>query len=203
MKKHLFIWLCTFILCSNWMYGQNPSPLFQNDALADTSVNEADTLISKGGFLTLFEGKPGRAALYGLLIPAGGQIYNRKWWKVPVALSIDASLAYVLISNRKGYKRAQAEYTAALANPVQEDVNRLREVRNFYRKWSEYSWIWMIGGHLITVLDAYVDRHLMDFDISEDITIEPVFERNETLPQYTGVGIFIPLQKGKKQITLQ
>jgi hypothetical protein len=197
------IFLVILILGCKWSYAQIATPSFQNDILSDTLVNDADTLISKGGFLTLFEGKPGRAALYGLLIPSGGQIYNRKWWKVPLALSIDAGLAYVLISNRNNYRRAQAEYTAALANPIQEDLGRLREVRNFYRKWSEYSWIWMIGGHLITVLDAYVDRHLMDFDISEDITIEPVFERNTTIPQYTGVGVFIPLQKGKKPITLQ
>jgi hypothetical protein len=203
VKTRLIIWFCYLLCCSKWSYGQILNPSYQNEISSDTAVNEADTIISKGGFLTLFEGKPGRAALYGLLIPAGGQIYNRKWWKVPIALSIDASLAYVLVTNRNNYKSAQAEYTAALANPMKEDLNRLREVRNFYRKWSEYSWIWMIGGHLITVLDAYVDRHLMDFDISEDITLEPVFERNIGLPQYAGIGIFIPLQKGRKHITLQ
>ncbi len=203
MKVSFYIWFVIFFCCSEVNYSQILAPAIQNDITQDTAVNEADTIISKGGFLTLFEGKPGRAALYGLLIPSGGQIYNKKWWKVPLALSIDAGLTYVLVTNRSNYKRAQAEYTAALANPVQEDLGRLREVRNFYRKWSEYSWIWLIGGHMITVLDAYVDRHLMDFDISEDITIEPVFERNPGLTQYAGVGVFIPIQKSKKQITLE
>ncbi len=203
MKVPFYIWFVIFFCCSEVTYSQIIAPAIQNDITQDTAVNEADTIISKGGFLTLFEGKPGRAALYGLLIPSGGQIYNKKWWKVPLALSIDAGLTYVLVTNRSNYKRAQAEYTAALANPVQEDLGRLREVRNFYRKWSEYSWIWLIGGHMITVLDAYVDRHLMDFDISEDITIEPVFERNTGLTQYAGVGVFIPIQKNKKQITLE
>lgn len=203
MKVPFFIWFVIFFCCCEATFSQILSPGIQNDITQDTAVNEADTIISKGGFLTLFEGKPGRAALYGLIIPSGGQIYNRKWWKVPLALSIDAGLTYVLVTNRSNYKRAQAEYTAALANPLQEDLGRLREVRNFYRKWSEYSWIWLIGGHMITVLDAYVDRHLMDFDISEDITIEPVFERNPGLTQYAGVGVFIPIQKSKKQITLE
>ncbi len=203
MKRPVYIWFWMLICWSEMTYSQILTPLNQGELASDTTVNEADTIISKGGFLTLFEGKPGRAALYGLIIPSGGQIYNRKWWKVPLALSIDAGLTYVLVTNRSNYKRAQAEYTAALANPLQEDLGRLREVRNFYRKWSEYSWIWLIGGHMITVLDAYVDRHLMDFDISEDITIEPVFERNPGLTQYAGVGVFIPIQKSKMQITLE
>jgi hypothetical protein len=55
----------------------------------DTSFNEADTIINKGGFFSIFKGKPGKAALYSLIIPGGGQIYNKKWWKVPLALGID------------------------------------------------------------------------------------------------------------------
>ncbi len=145
---------------------------FGNPIVVDTSAyNENDTIINKNGFWSLFKGKPGKAALYSLVIPSGGQIYNKKWWKVPIALGIDGSLTYVLIFNRNQYKKSEQIYLDLLANqdPL---ANRYRQQRDYYRKWSEYSWIWLIGGHLITVVDAFVDRHLMDFDISPDLSLQ-------------------------------
>jgi hypothetical protein len=147
----------------------NPIPVENSD----TIINETDTLISKNGFFSIFKGEPGRAALYGLLIPSGGQIYNRKWWKVPIALGIDAGFTYVLINNRRVYRSARDKYLEIIATPDHPErrlADRYREQRNEFRKWSEYSWIWLTAAHLFTVADAYVDRHLMDFDISPDLS---------------------------------
>lgn len=147
----------------------NPIPVENSDSV----INETDTLISKNGFFSIFKGKPGKAALYGLLIPSGGQIYNRKWWKVPVALGIDAGFTYVLINNRSVYRSARDKYLEIITTPDHPEkrlADRYREQRNEFRKWSEYSWIWLTAAHLFTVADAYVDRHLMDFDISPDLS---------------------------------
>jgi hypothetical protein len=156
------------------------------------SINEADTIIQRNSFLTLFEGKPGKAALYGLLIPGGGQIYNRKWWKVPLALGIDGGLTYVLIYNTTNYQSAQKEYVLALTNPGTGDVPRLKAKRDFYRKWREYSWVWLLAGHLLTVADAYVDRHLLGFDVSPDLSInEQKFPFHQSFT--AGLSIKIPI----------
>jgi hypothetical protein len=147
-------------------------PNIGDDIEADTIDNESDTIVKKAGFLSLFKGEPGKAALYSLLIPAGGQIYNKKWWKVPLALGVDGGLTYVLIANRKSYKDAQAQYQKALSDPKSANVSILKQQRDYYRKWSEYAWVWLIGGHILTVADAFVDRHLMNFDISDDLTYD-------------------------------
>lgn len=165
---------------------------FQNISQPDTSSNEGDTIINKNGFFSLFKGKPGKAALLSLLIPSGGQVYNKKWWKVPLALGIDAGLTYTLISNRKNYSLAQSEYEFALRPPGQPNLSAIRQKRDFYRKWSEYSWIWLIAGHLLTVVDAYVDRHLMDFDVSDDLTISQGWN-NIGMPLYAKAGLKINL----------
>lgn len=145
---------------------------FGRPIVVDTTYDENDTTIVKNGFFSLFKGKPGKAALCGLLIPSGGQIYNKRWWKVPLALAVDGGLTYVLIHNRKQYKEAQNLYQTTLINDSNNPrLSFYRETRNYYQKWSEYAWIWLIGGHLMTVIDAYVDRHLMDFDVSPDISI--------------------------------
>ncbi len=167
--KAYLVTLCLFFSISATAQGTQPG-IFSPTVPQDT-VNEADTIIQKNGFLTLFEGKPGRAALYGLLIPSGGQLYNRKWWKVPLALAIDGGLAYFLVSNTSNYRSAQSEYELILAGTITGDANRTKARRDFYRKWREYSWVYLIAGHLLTVADAYVDRHLMHFDVSPDLSL--------------------------------
>ncbi|MCZ2101456.1 MAG: DUF5683 domain-containing protein [Chitinophagales bacterium] len=171
---------------------------FGNPILIDTSAyNENDTIINKNGFFSLFKGKPGRAALYSLVIPSGGQIYNKKWWKVPLALGIDGSLTYVLIFNRNQYKQSNKKYLEylALEDPL---ANRYKQQRDYYRKWSEYSWLWLIGGHLITVVDAFVDRHLMDFDISPDLSFQPDIYPIQERSYVLQAGIKIKLNQQTK-----
>lgn len=170
-------------------------PYQTNTIEPDTSFNEADTLINKGGFFSIFKGKPGKAALYSLIIPSGGQIYNKKWWKVPLALGIDGGLTYVLITNRKNYSVTQEAYLTALVTPGSTNVARLKQQRDFYRKWSEYAWIWLIGGHILTVADAFVDRHLMDFNVSDDLTIVNKYFYPFENPSSLRLGVKINLNK--------
>jgi len=176
--KYLYI-LAFLLACSLSVYSQRPTQ-FPGQSQApgqsvflpsDTTGTDSDTAIVKNGFLSLFKGKPGKAALYSLVIPSGGQVYNRRWWKVPLALGIDGGLVYALVTNRKNFRTTQNDYLTALKmNPVPANIGQLKERRDYFRKWSEYSWVWLIAGHLLTVVDAYVDRHLMDFDISPDLT---------------------------------
>lgn len=162
-----------------------------------TALNEGDTIINKNGFFSIFKGKPGKAALLSLVIPSGGQVYNKRWWKVPLALGIDGTLTYVLINNRKQYQLAEDRYLRSLAE--QDPASpRYREQRDYFRKYSEYAWVWLVGGHLVTVVDAYVDRHLMDFDISPDLSLIPL---PGTTPSFVlGANIKINLNKKERVI---
>lgn len=176
MRAFYIGFIFSYILVLNQSQAQiinnNGLDAFGNPILIDTTANENDTLINKNGFFSLFKGKPGRAALYALIIPSGGQIYNKKWWKVPLALGIDGGLTYVLLHNRSLYNETQALYQTSLLDPNGTGItSQLRQKRDFYRKWSEYAWLWLIAGHLFTVIDAYVDRHMMDFDVSPDLSL--------------------------------
>ena len=196
MKAWYVIIIIIFITChaiqAQTITNPNVDP-FGRPIVVDTTYDENDTVIVKNGFFSLFKGKPGKAALYGLLIPSGGQIYNKRWWKVPLALAIDGGLTYVLIHNRKQYNKAQELYQTTLINDASNPrLSFYRETRNYYQKWSEYAWLWLIGGHLMTVIDAYVDRHLMDFDVSPDLSIN-------TNPTFSGdIKSSLRLQEGFK-----
>lgn len=136
------------------------------------SVADNDTIINKNAFFSLFKGKPGRAAFYSLVIPSGGQVYNRKWWKVPIALGIDGALIYNVVYQNNQYRFYQDAYLTALVTK-DPNTNILKADRDAFRKSKEYSWVYLVVGHLFTVIDAYVDRHLIEFDISDDISFSP------------------------------
>ena len=149
-------------------FSDRANPFPGAGAEPDTSFNEADTIVNKGGFFSIFKGKPGKAELYSLIIPGGGQVYNKKWWKVPLAIGLDAGATGWLIYTRQSFNRSQEEYLKAVTDGG--STSRLKQKRDFYRKQSEYAWIYLIAAHIITVADAFVDRHMMTFDVSDDLT---------------------------------
>jgi hypothetical protein len=150
------------------------------------SLTDQDTLINKNGFFSIFKGKPGKAALYSLVLPGGGQIYNKKWLKVPLAMGLDGFTIYYVYSTNKLYNQAQQLYLTALREGG--NVSRTKAVRDIYRKRREYSWVWFAVGHLLTVIDAYVDRHLMGFDISDNLSLYQYPDKND-FPVYNVMSI--------------
>jgi hypothetical protein len=202
INKLIFTALLFLFCAASIVHAQNTDPFGNgaqlNTTLQDTSTSPGDTIIGNA-FMTLFKGKPGRAALYSLLIPGGGQLYNKKYWKFPFAVAIDASVTTWLIYNRKNYKFYQGELEKGLAQPIKPlNIAQIRENRDFFRKRQEYAWLILVAGHLIPVMDAYVDRHLKDFDISSDLSFE---FGSQTSPggAIAGIKVCIPLNSPIKQ----
>lgn len=190
-KTIFFLALCIFYQIS---FSQNTNPAFRttqqtNEAQQD-SLTAEDSVIVKNAFFKLFKGKPGRAALYSLVIPGGGQLYNKKYWKVPLAWGIDGALGYYLWSQNRQYNFYSDRYQNALAAGDTQAANVNREQRNIFRRSREFAWMYMVLGHLLVSMDAYVDRHLLEFDISPDISVIPY----STSP-VVGLAVTVPLHK--------
>ena len=144
---------------------------------------------------------PTKATWLALVIPGGGQIYNRKYWKLPIVYGGFAGCAYALTWNGKMYKDYQAAYVDAvnekwdsssltdLLPPGYIDrvshsqiTETLRKRKDTYRRWRDLSIFAFIGVYLISVVDAYVDAELSNFDIGPDLsmTVEPALINNQT-----------------------
>lgn len=187
------ILLLASISCFAQGFPNNPND--QNFNIEQDTLSGDTTINREGMFKTLFSGKPGRAAFYSLVIPGGGQIYNRKYWKWPIAAAIDGAGVYWLVFTRSNYKTYQKQLEDGLASPTQPtNINDIRALRNQYRKLSEYAWVYLIAGHMIPVFDAYVDRHLMDFDVSPDLSTIPMTSSGREL-SYTGLKFTLYLDK--------
>ena len=142
----------------------------------------------------VFIPNPTKATWLALVIPGGGQIYNRKFWKLPIIYGGFAGCAYALTWNNKMYKDyMQAYKDAALGNweansihdllppgyldrtPKTQITETLRKRKDTYRRYRDLSIFAFIGVYLISVIDAYVDAELSNFDITPDLSmrVEP------------------------------
>ncbi|CAN5907402.1 hypothetical protein BH24BAC1_BH24BAC1_04500 [soil metagenome] len=142
--------------------------------------------------------KPARAAFYAAVLPGAGQAYNRKYWKMPILYGGMGVIGYYIRYNHDLYRRFQRAYVIRTddAPTTLDEFTRFRDPQtlltgvNIYRRNRDLSVIIMVGAYAIGILDAHVDAHLKEFDISEDLSFKikpqlmPVFG-NRVAPSVT------------------
>ncbi len=157
--------------------------------------------------------EPNKSIWLSLAIPGFGQIYNRKYWKLPIIYGGFVGCAYALTWNGKMYKDYSQAYQDIMSdNPnndsymdfmppamTKEQVqarlsyyqNLFKNRKDVYRRQRDLSIFAFIGVYLLSVIDAYVDAELSDFDITKDLsmTLEPAIfnDAYRRLPQ--GIGL--------------
>ena len=122
---------------------------------------------------------PRKAAILSSTLPGLGQIYNKKYWKVPIIYAGLLTSAYYINENNIQYKQYKNAYLRRLDNnPNNDDFvgkyssGDLLILKDFYRRNREISILCFIGTYIINILDASIDSHLFDYDISEDISLQ-------------------------------
>lgn len=124
--------------------------------------------------------RPGRAALFSAVLPGAGQIYNRKYWKAPIAWIGLGTCIYFINDNNKQFKRFQNDYLAVVdgdPNTVDEyggrvSASALRNTADQYLKWRDMSYIFLAGVYILNVMDAAVDGYFVRFDVSNDLSLD-------------------------------
>jgi len=122
---------------------------------------------------------PKKAAILSSVLPGLGQIYNKRYWKVPIIYAGLLTSTYYINDNNIQYKRYKNAYLKRLDNnPNNDDFvgeyssGDLLILKDFYRRNREISILCFLGTYIINILDASVDSHLFDYDISEDISLQ-------------------------------
>ena len=131
-----------------------------------------------------------KATTLSFICPGAGQIYNKSYWRVPIVIGGLASTIYTIDWNNRGFKRFTTAYTLRAdyeANPEKypngsPDEFRgnysptfLKNLKDSYRRNRDLCILLTAGIYLLQVMDAHVDAHLQDFDISDDLSmnVEP------------------------------
>jgi hypothetical protein len=148
---------------------------------------------------------PRKAAVRSAIVPGLGQIYNKKYWKVPIiygALGISAS---IFVYNLKWYRRTRFAYTTLVTHDTANfdnvhpdlvgfvnrgDAQALQSYRNEFRRNIDYSAVFFIVLWGLNVVDAAVDAHLKSFDISPDLSFKLKFGQSE-LAGTNGVSLVL------------
>lgn len=155
--------------------------------------------------LTQKEHSPHKATLRSLIIPGWGQAYNKKYWKIPIIYAGFGFIGYLAMTNRSEYLKYKDAlfYVPSDENPEPPNEyynifteTQLQTGKELHQRNMELSFI--IGGlwYLINVIDATVDAHLFNFEVSEDLTlqIEPDIKYHYAHPEpMAGIKIRISL----------
>jgi hypothetical protein len=125
---------------------------------------------------------PTTATVLSTIVPGLGQVYNQKLWKVPIVMGGIATLCYVVDFNQRGYKKFGNAYKN---HPNDEyggkrDKNELLFLRDGYRRNRDLSIMILAGFYVLNIIDANVDAHFFDWDISDNLAlkVEPMFDGN-------------------------
>lgn len=142
--------------------------------------------------------KPSSAAKWSI-IPGGGQIYNKRYFKAPIVYAAMGTVVYFIDVNTKNYNRLQTAIIAELNGETHEfqgtSLTALRQGRDIADKNRQKSWIGLFALYLLQGVEAYVDAHLMHFDVEDDLGFEIKADMIPTAYGATnpGISIIIPI----------
>lgn len=230
MVKRFFVSIVAVYSLAFPMLGQtNDSIQVQSVAMNSQNISKSDTvawvndkmLNDKAADRIIkstapFKPDPNKAVLYSAIFPGLGQIYNRKYWKLPLVYGGFLGLTYAITWNGRQYNDYTGAYKAIMREDPrsQENIaiwgpfirrgldpatlndsqiatyrNSFKRQRDSYRRYRDLSIIGAVALYGLCMIDAYVDAHLFDFDISPDLSlrVEPQVQNDSFSQRSFGV----------------
>lgn len=148
---------------------------------------------------------PTLASILSTVAPGAGQIYNKKYWKLPIIYGGMGGLIYAGVWNHQRHTLYRDAYLLRIdddPNTVDQFEGQfseanLRDLQATYKRNRDLSFIFLGVVYALNIIDATVDAHLFDFDVSEDLSLQvlpqsmPLMNSNATA---TGLGVRLTLR---------
>jgi len=185
------ICLCLMVTCLN-AQDQKSGKDSPNTAKDDSLIVESQDTILLKSYATRYD--PRKALLYAAVVPGLGQIYNKKYWKLPLVYGGFIFFASYIDIYQTGYTKYKAQLFDVLnggQNPYTQD--QLRTVVDRYRRERDYMIILMGGMYILQIIDAHVDAHLKEFDLNPNlhVSVQPMSEYNYATGRQNGFSIVV------------
>jgi hypothetical protein len=131
--------------------------------------------------------RPKKAAYLSAALPGLGQAFNKRYWKIPIVYGAFGTIGYFIGYNNNKYQQYRNAYLLKKSFPLEEldddlainiSEDNLQRGLDYYRRNRDLLMIVLVGVYIIQILDAHIDAHLMEFDVSDDLTfrVEPGFQ---------------------------
>jgi len=162
----------TFALCLIMDFGSHA----QTDSIKAVSKSKTDsTLTTKWNVKK--KADPRRATLLAAVLPGAGQMYNRKYWKLPILYSAAFVLGYYINFNNQQYVYTRDSYLQVQAGLNDRyngaySLQQLAQLREYWRRNRDLLIILSGFTYLLNIADAAVDAHLGSFDVSDDLSLK-------------------------------
>jgi len=178
LANYLFLlMLCLFLSKISFAQNEELFPIQKKDTSKKTILKKEQQIS------TSFS--PRKAIIKSAIIPGWGQVYNKKYWKVPLVYGALGTTAYLFFRNINQYKEAKNAYILAtdgdpsndnlIPQPyynVKSQPERIRTFRNAVRQNVDYCVVFFVAFWGLNVVDAAVDAHLKSFDVSDDLSLQ-------------------------------
>jgi hypothetical protein len=167
-------------------------------AQTDSTSIQKDTVDLKS-YATRYD--PRKAILFAAVLPGLGQVYNKKYWKLPLVYGGLAATGYAINFYNVGYKKYKSQLFENLeTNPGNENAQhpkskfttgQLRTITNKYRRERDFMVIIMAGVYILQLVDAHVDAHLKEFELNQNlhVRVEPTWENDMIIGQTKGITL--------------
>jgi Family of unknown function (DUF5683) len=193
MKKILLA--CLIIGCSVSAHAQDS---LRSKLDSDTVFLKSDTA-TISSYASQYD--PRKALLFAAILPGLGQIYNKKYWKLPLVYGGFVGFGYGLNFYQTGYKEFKGalfdllesgESTITVRN-ITFSEQTLRTVVDRYRRERDFFIILSAGMYLLQMVDAHVDAHLKEFDLNPNlhVKIQPSMNNDMLTGRTTGISLIV------------
>lgn len=190
---------------------RRPVTLIAADTLTASEAAEFNKNV-KVNYVENFQPNPTKAVIYSAIFPGLGQIYNKKYWKLPIVYGGFLGVMYAVTWNGNMYNDYKRGYRDLVLNPrgttswhsfvsdpdrIKNDFNeieslkgRLKRQRDTFRRQRDLAIIVGVGLYALCMIDAYVDAHLYNFTVTPDLsmTMAPVVWGPSTMSNSFTVG---------------
>ena len=197
MKKYLLLLVLACLALTKSMAQDSLSVDHQSDSLI---VESQDTVLLKT-YASRYN--PRKALLYAAVVPGLGQIYNKKYWKLPLVYGGFIALGYAINFYQTGYIKYKNELFINLNLGYDGDsdirpgdthtTSTYRNVVDQYRRQRDFMIVITGGVYILQMVDALVDAHLKEFDLNPSlkVTWQPSVEQNALIGRTSGVTFLL------------
>ncbi|MBR6016519.1 MAG: hypothetical protein IKT22_07985 [Prevotella sp.] len=197
LRNNILLACCLWTATATAQIDSIPDRIFESEEVfaADSLIGEGvlkGVRVKKKRDWASWRPETKRAMWLSIVLPGAGQIYNRKYWKLPIIYGGFVGCAYAMRWNNQMYHDYSQAYMDLMDDdPKTESYNQFmhlgakitdanitryqelfRKRKDRYRRWRDLSFFVMVGVYALSVVDAYVDASLSEFDISDDLSLE-------------------------------
>lgn len=169
-------------------------------------MNDSIAALEEQDLRPQFHPDPQKALWLAFTFPGLGQIYNRKYWKLPIVYGLGVGVGYAIGYTNTRYKRYMVGYqnfNSAHPDPAlyqslvpkgypESSISTyLKNQMDSYRRTRDIAIVAAVAVYALTIIDAFVDAQLSDFDISPDLTmkVKPTVQEDHEQKPAVGVGM--------------